>query len=197
MDERTIRKIIQEEIGGYMSRKQFNVSKIPKHEHNGTDSSRIRENNLLSADNFIGSFVMGNDGDEVFTISKIPNLSLVKFYGVATNGAFGGGPYDEKASVSGEIKIGKLYQIDTQSGTDYYSSGSPLTNDYYQACTSHYNKVSTGASFVRSASDAFVSIYDGTSTVASASVTSIKDNSLQITVDISSNWYIQGFFFLS
>ncbi len=58
--------MMQEEILSYMNKKQFEVSKIPRHEHNGIDTTRIKENDLLPTDNFTASLVMGNAGIDVY-----------------------------------------------------------------------------------------------------------------------------------
>lgn len=41
MDELKLKKLIQQEIDSYMKNKQFNISKITNHEHNGMDSNKI------------------------------------------------------------------------------------------------------------------------------------------------------------
>ena len=198
MDESKIKQTIKEEIQNYMDRKQFDISSIPFHTHNGLDTSRINENDLLPADNFTASIVMGTAGSEVFTISKVPNFSLLTFYGVATNGAFGGGPYNEKASIVGEARVGKLYDINTATGSDLYSDGVLNANNYYQICTSNYTDITLLSKQLVTASKlGFVYVHDGTNQVALASITSISNDSIEITVTVSSSWYIQGFFFLS
>jgi len=45
MDE-TLKKLIQQEIDSYMQSKQYNLSKITNHEHNGTDSNKISAINV-------------------------------------------------------------------------------------------------------------------------------------------------------
>lgn len=205
MDEIKQRKMMQEEIEKYMQRSQFKESKIPKHEHDGMDTQRIRENNLIPADNFVSHLVMGTDGSEVFTISKVPNFSLLTFYGVATNGAYDPTPaYNEKASIVGEARVGNLYNIDTISGTDIYSLGpykDPTTGipvNFYQACTSTYLNIADETKlFAYASAAAFAAVYDGTGEVISASITDIKETSIEITVTVTASWWINGFFFLS
>ena len=120
------------------------------------------------------------------------------FYGVATNGAYGGGPYAEKALITGEARVGKLYEINTVVGTDFYSDGVPVADNYYQICTSTYTNTTTAANqFVSASKLGFAYVWNGTSQVALASITAITEQSLEITVTVSASWYIQGFFFMS
>lgn len=46
MDELKIKNLIRQEIDAYMQNKQFNLSKITNHEHNGMDSNRISAINV-------------------------------------------------------------------------------------------------------------------------------------------------------
>lgn len=197
MDEIRLRQIVDEQISKYVNKDQFSSIKIPKHMHDGLDTVKINENDLIPANNYTASLVMGNAGNEVFTISKIPNFSLMTFYGVATNGAYGGGPYAEKALITGEARVGKLYEINTVVGTDYYSNGVPVDVNYYQICTSTYTNTTTAANqFVNSSKLGFAYVRDGTNQVALASITKITETSLEITVTVSASWYIQGFLFM-
>jgi len=190
-------KMVQDGINSYMNAKQFTLSKIPAHKHNGLDVQKIEENDLLPANQYFMNWV--STTSEVFTISKIPNFSLLTFYGVATNGAYGGGPYNEKATIAGEARVGKVFSIDTASGQDYYSSGNTISN-FSQACTSAYTDVTSLSKQFVSSSAAYFAFVDSTgagNTVASAKITAITETSIEITVAITSNWYIRGFLFLS
>ena len=198
IDETRIRQIMREEIAGYMNQKQFENSKIPVHRHDGNDTVQINENDLIPTDNYTASLVMGNAGSEVFTISKIPNFNLMTFYGVATNGAYGGGPYNEKALITGEARVGKLYEINTANGTDFYSNGVPDANNYYQICTATYTNITDlTKQYVHASKLGFAQVWDGTSNVITASITNITNTSIEITVTVTASWYIQGFLFLS
>ena len=46
MDKETIQKMIQDGIEAYMTRKQFTISNLPNHEHNGTDTKKIQAINV-------------------------------------------------------------------------------------------------------------------------------------------------------
>lgn len=47
MDEQKLHQMIQHEIENYMSRKQYTLSRIPNHTHNGVDCVRINPADLL------------------------------------------------------------------------------------------------------------------------------------------------------
>ena len=199
MDEKQMRQIVKSEIQAYMNAKQFTLSKIPAHTHTGLDAPRVEENDLLPSDIFNGGFVMGNAGSEVFTISKIPRLNTITFYGVATNGAYTNPTtlYNEKATITGEIRIGKVFSLNGNTGTDFYATGESVAN-YSQACTSAYTDVTTlSKQFVTASATAFAEVFDGTNTVATATVTNATESSIEVTVTVTSSWYIIGFFFIS
>lgn len=195
LTKKDVEKMVQDGIKSYMDQKQFNLSKIPTHSHMGTDAPRINENDLLPADQYSLSWV--STASEVFRITKIPNFSLLTFYGIASNGAFGGGPYNEKATISGEARVGTVYSITSNSGIDYYSNKAS-SSTYFQACTSAYTDVTSLAKqYVSTAGTYFAYVYDGTNDVVIGRITSVTEEYIEITVTLSSSWYLQGFFFLS
>lgn len=47
LTKKEIEQMIELSIKNYMSRKQYNISKVPNHEHTGVDINRIDPKNLL------------------------------------------------------------------------------------------------------------------------------------------------------
>ena len=50
MEEENTRKIVQEEINSYMTRKQYSYSKIPTHAHTGLDVTKIAQSDLIPSE---------------------------------------------------------------------------------------------------------------------------------------------------
>jgi hypothetical protein len=200
MDEQKINNLITQGIETYMRNKQYTYSKIQAHEHNGTDTVRINENDLIPSDSFLAPIVLGSAGNEIFTIAGIPNLSLITLYGVATNGAYGGGPYAEKATITGEARIGKVYKMTTLNGSgDTLTATNGSIANFYQACNSMYVNTSDSTKMFTGASSSNIAILtsDGTTVAASITIIAITDSSVTLDVKVTSQWYFNCYLFLS
>ena len=106
MDEAKIRKIFQEEIQKYMVQKQYSISRIPSHEHNGTDTikiplSSIKESAQIPATGgsvfdptiLAGQYINNEptSGLPTYkTITVVPQ-TIIQGFGVGVASAFNGG----------------------------------------------------------------------------------------------------------
>lgn len=103
MNEEDIKKLIQQGIETYMQNKQFTVSKIPAHKHNGTDTNRLpissieesialqgKGNGMLSPSILLGRKV----NNEFLSNTKNPNaiyilpINVIYGYGAAEYSTF-------------------------------------------------------------------------------------------------------------
>lgn len=63
MDKNEIQKLIRDEINSFMNQKQYTLSKIQSHEHNGTDCKKIPIQNL--------------DGVTILPASETPSSTVI------------------------------------------------------------------------------------------------------------------------
>jgi len=106
MDEQNLNKIIDQRIQNYMTQKQFNLSKIPNHEHNGTDTpnipiSSIKESIIINGktNGVFNSDILDTQKVNLEYTSNIPNpktismlpINVIYGYGVGVHSAFNGG----------------------------------------------------------------------------------------------------------
>jgi hypothetical protein len=103
MDEKQVKKIADQAISDYMRNKQYNLSKIPSHEHNGTDTIKIKENNLINGPKYT-AFVQSNT-DEDGSVNRIyfPNISSIRVYGFIANAT-----PTVRATINGEAQFGAV-----------------------------------------------------------------------------------------
>jgi hypothetical protein len=110
MDEARIKTLIDQGIQTYMNNKQFNLSKVPNHEHNGTDTvkvpvSSIKEaipitgsaggvfNSAILGDQTINRLYNSNTSNPSFVYSLPSNI--IYGFGVGVDSAFNGGLAEE------------------------------------------------------------------------------------------------------
>jgi hypothetical protein len=194
MDKQDLKNIIQQEIKNYMTLKQFNISKIPAHEHNGVDTVQINEKDVLNSDMFAVHLVM--DANETFYVKSLPFFKSITFYGIAANGGYGG-VHTKKATITGEVQLGKTYDM-TLSGNTFVPS--PTVYPFLQVCNSIYVDTTDATKmFVNATGTGFAYAWNGTSDVALATITAVDNTSISIksTLDLTDNWYIEGFLFFS
>lgn len=189
MDKNEIQKMIQDEINAYMKAKQFTVSKIPNHLHNGTDSQKISEADLIPAPTY-ATFLTENVS-ETFTITNLPaTLTSVTFSGIAYDSS--SSPASKKALVFGNVIFqncftisgsGTSFPVNNLNGISLIQTGSSIYMD-----TSDLTKTRVGTS---SAYFVYV-INDSGTVVASLIISSFSRGILSITSALSANWIIQG-----
>lgn len=88
LTEAQIRKIVQQEIAKSNNASRFNLSAVTDHVHNGIDSPRIKEDDLIQSVNTAGSITFGTQG-ATYTINLTTNFTptFVLAYGVVTDSA--------------------------------------------------------------------------------------------------------------
>lgn len=199
MDELKINSLIKKGIDDYMNQKQYNLSKIQNHEHNGIDSLRVNESNLINSNMYQLGIAM--NANETFYIRGVSSFKSMTFYGIAANGGYGVGPHTKKATITGEVQIGATYGMSINStGTTFQPAG--YASNFSQSSTSIYVDTTDSSKMFVSASGAHFArvINDSTGTeVASAKIDSITNNIIAITstVNLADGWYIQGYMLFS
>lgn len=135
MDENKIRNIVNQEIHSYMDRKQFSVSKIPSHTHNGTDTVRIKQTDVVQSPKYVTELI--ENVSETFTITNIPNLSSLTFSAIAYDTSVS--PHKIKASSWGEAVFGQCLSFSGSGTVISVSNALPIPGVHFiQTSTSTY-----------------------------------------------------------
>ena len=75
MDEKQVRKIAQEVYNQNHSGNEFTVSSIPFHTHNGTDSQRVKQNDIINGvTSLLGLNIFATETDTINTIQNITQI---------------------------------------------------------------------------------------------------------------------------
>lgn len=195
IEDLKMEKMIEKKIQDFMSRKQFGFSKIQKHEHNGTDTIRVKEKDLLLNAKY-NSFLIC-DTSETFTIINLPNISRVFFNGFAANNA-DGSPATKRAIINGHAEFGSCY--------GFFGTGSSISFDdskigvqLIQGSNSLYIDTSDlTKQRVGSTNQYFCYVPDDTGTiVVQVEITNPTASSFTMVVTLASNWKLQGSLIIS
>lgn len=118
MDDKQIRKIVQEELKKSDKQRRFGMRNIPLHTHNGTDSPQVPVNNLLRNPGVLGSVTFAQQGEEyTFNIDMPQTPNRIDCNGIVydtnrrilTNGvAYLGEGYYLQPSSSTSVSVGDI-----------------------------------------------------------------------------------------
>lgn len=115
MDEQKLRQIMREEIANYMIMKQYNISKIPNHEHNGNDTPKLSIASMIESIPVTGT--TGGVFDPAIldtqTVNHLPtstnsdpsqvttlSVPMIYGFGVGVHSAFNGGLAEEGTMIA-------------------------------------------------------------------------------------------------
>jgi hypothetical protein len=182
MDESKIRQIFQSELKNYSTQNMYSSSRIPVHIHNGIDSVKISESDLIRSNKFITSLVttLVTGGTEIDTLTSIPNINRVTFMGFAADNASGSAT--KRVIINGQAEIGQCYFTDSThtipdtqniiqmsnfmyvNSTDLTKNRVGSTGEVFCAATDEYSSVTTTANLIVGATSAVLSsVWGGTS----------------------------------
>lgn len=85
MDEKRIREIIRGELAASSNLSRFRVNTIPQHVHNGTDSPKINQSNVIPGIRTVGRIFFARTAQ--YVINTPFNPTSVRFNGVAYDSA--------------------------------------------------------------------------------------------------------------
>jgi hypothetical protein len=175
---------------------KYNVAQVPTHTHNGIDSVKINEENLINGVRYIGLldlFWQTGDPDPAsltFQLRNVVNPTNITFKGFAANNSEGN-PVSKRATVDGEVTFGTCYQFQgIFPNVDIITTGLP----FVQGCNYLYTDTTSLANTRVGASPAhLVLVVDDTgTTVASLVLDTYKDGLLTLTVTVAEFWRISG-----
>lgn len=196
MDEQQLRDLVKEEIVKYTYESQYNTSPVSAHTHNGTDSLRIYEKDIVKNSKYKLGFTSSDfltPGGETFTITSLPNISRMDFHGFAANNA-DGTPATLRAVATGMAVFGTTYGNAT---TGIFTTIAPTSTsgNFAQSGSSMFADSTTLAnSRVGSTNDYFVYVVNGAAAiVATARINSYTVGAIKIQTVLASNWEITGY----
>lgn len=175
---------------------KYNVAQVPTHTHNGIDSVKINEENLVNGVRYISLldlFWENGDPDPVsltFQIKNVINPTFISFKGIAANNS-GGNPVSKRAMVNGEVAFGTCYTFDgifpdvtVESNKLSFVQGS----NYIFTDTTSLANTRVGSSPLH-----LVYVTDNTGTaVAYLTLDSYNNGLLTLTVTLAEFWRIAG-----
>ena len=193
MDEAKIRAIVQQEIQRNDSASRFSLNQIPRHTHNGTDSPNISQSSVVPVTRTIGSITMATNGAD-YSLGITFKPTRVDFYGVATNVASG-----FHVQIIGTCLVGAGNHF--QPGTTRYVVTGPITESNVQGCSFMVIRVSGGVttSVAGVSEQAIVDAFypNNSTTVARATITAVKTDSITVSVVLAAGWSINGTWVIS
>ena len=101
MKEEDIKNLIQSELANNRQQNQFTVTPTSFHTHNGIDSPRVKQNNIINGTTSAAH--LETLTSEIFTLDTIQNITQLTLCGVALNGL------GQKASLNGNAQLGKCF----------------------------------------------------------------------------------------
>jgi meiotically up-regulated gene 157 (Mug157) protein len=188
---------IQQGIQDYMVKKQYDYSKIPSHEHNGTDTVKISQKNIINNNKVTIDFEATPPGG-IGTIPNIPNLSRITFMGVLANNA-SGGTATKRFILNGVAEVGNCYYIN---GTTEVSTGTNIVaienNMYVDSTDLTKNRVGAGNGLDAQHTNYLIYAQDNTTTVIGAMTVTYDEKNITLNVStLATGWLLQGFLILT
>lgn len=181
--------MIQDGIKSYMATKQFDLSKIPSHVHNGTDTNKINQKDIIPSQKFTAFLVttLTGAGTEIDTINNIPNFTRIDFNGFAANNA-GGGAATKRAIITGLAVTGNCVA--------YYSNGTSTGTSPVPIIMAS-NALYVDSTDLTKAQVSAANIYlcyavDNTGAVIVSTTVSFTSSTITFTTTVASGWKLQG-----
>lgn len=203
MDETIYRKIAQEEIQKYMNVKQYTYSKVPSHEHNGVDTSRINIKNLVMGVNQCSGLVSYSanpavENRENYTFNFSNPRQLI-FHGYMANGSNGDGTVTgttKRAIVNGTALFGTAENLSTLTPTPVTSIDS---DGIIQGCSSMFidasnianTRVVQGTAYLAYAADSSSNV------IGSVSCIAFTPSSITVEFYVNVGYVLAGTFLIS
>lgn len=196
MERNEIQKLIQNEINSYMNTKQYNVSKIPNHLHNGTDTNKINGADIVNNAKMYSFLVQTKS--ETFTITNlIPNINRISFYGFSANNADGSAA-TKRCLLNGEAYLGNCIEFSGESsvmtGNKISAATTPRRKSIIQSSnalytdTANFNKTKVAASGL----NLLYCVDDTGAVVTQLTILSWNGTSVTFEAYVASNFKIQG-----
>lgn len=173
-----IRQIVREELNKQGLKSRFNIVPTNRHVHNGNDSAKVSQGNIIPNTRLEGSITFAQV--TVYKIGIIFNPTAVWVHGNVT------GSNGEKFIVTGNAQLGPSYYLQP-SNTVSVVTGGPLQNIVQS--TTYYGVDSGSAAHTLVDEGHIVDIFYGGNIHARATIIDFDSSAIYIQVDnLDSGW---------
>jgi hypothetical protein len=172
---------------------------LSKHGHDGYDTKRISQLDILPQVRALGSITMATDG-QTYKLGLITTPTAITFYGAAihySGDAWESGSVDYRSHIVGNAQLGKGFNFQPSTTNSVITGG--LMQDFIQ-CSSSITMPSAGGAVLTTVSeDHLVSVNYPTNTVIVARATVIKFgvSSVEVRTTLAAGWGIVGNFIVT
>lgn len=192
MDEKLLNQKIKEIAEQVYAQKtlksKYSVTQVPFHTHNGTDSVRISEKDIVH--NIRNGTRLVVDENETFSIRNIPNVSMIQLQGFGANNA-DGSPATERAIINGVAVFGRVYTFSGQ-GSTIDATSTVVGLPFFQSSNSLYTMQGMSPAFQVAVAPALAFATSAAETKVQITINSYNNGEINITVELADNWKFQG-----
>ncbi len=192
--EQKIRQIAEQVYATKTQKAKYGVSQVPFHTHNGTDSSRINEKDMVhNTRNYTRLF---SDESGIFTLRNVANVNCLTLKGFVANNA-NGSPATKRAIINGEAYFGRCFTF----------AGQPPNIDvtttvvgipFVQSSNAMYLSVTGSGATIAVSNRVSVSpnialVTDGTNTIVEMTILSYNNGTITFNLQLqaANNWLLQ------
>ena len=198
MEKEEIKQIAKQVFSEMMASSQYKTADTTFHTHNGIDSPRINQENVVNNNKYVAIAVASSG---LVTFNSISNPSALLFYGFAANNA-GGGAATLKAMCTGNAQLGVCYSANNSSATTTVTINPSSQSSFIQTSCAIYIDTTSLANTRVAASgtgsdpltDRFIYVTDGSTVVAEATVVMWDSQSITVNFTLAATWQITGGF---
>jgi hypothetical protein len=186
--EQKIRQISEQVYAEKTLKSKYGVSQVPFHTHNGIDSTRIDEKNVLH--NIRNYTRLMADESTVFNIRSVSNVDKLTLKGFVANNA-DGSPATKRAIINGEAYFGRCYNF---TGVAPNISTSPVQGiPFVQSSNALYTEQGMSAVFRVAVSPSLAFVTDGSSDIVELLITSYNNGLIEFDLQMQAgqNWLLQ------
>lgn len=188
-EKQEMQALIQSEIQRYMVQKQYAVSKIPNHVHNGSDAPKISQNNIIRNTGVTGSVTFS--AVDTYSLGLPSNPRFVSVEGMIVD-TLTGAPDRYRVFTQGKAVLGGGVYM--QPGTNRSTIVDPryAPQPIIQSASSILTDDNSGTTYYAQTSEGNIVFMDNPVGTVIARLTSYNDTELIITViSLPTNWRIE------
>lgn len=194
--EEQIKQIVRQELSQSKQGNQFNVSQTSFHTHNGIDSQKIKQSNIIPSTTSVAHLL--TQTSETFTIDTLQNITQLRLDGIASNGL------GQKASINGSAQLGNcfLYSPTTVSVSELTTQGGSFEpflqtfNEIYIDTTDLTNtRILASEGYIAAVADQNYTNTALPPNIATLEIIKWTGSSITFKSTLATNWFIN--FFLS
>lgn len=185
--EKKIRDIAEQVYAQKTLKSKYSVAQVPFHTHNGIDSTRVNEKDIvLNIRNYVRLVA---DETQSFTIRNIPNVSTIDLQGFAANNA-DGSPATERAIINGIAKFGRCYNF-VGTAPVISATSTVVGIPFIQSSNAFYTAQGMSPTFRVSVAPSLAYVTSGAGDKVNMVINSYNNGEISVTVTLDTNWKLQ------